>query len=124
MTRNGYPPHHAVWETEVSSLSPGDNDRDAEETPRPFVVPCRVLDLRAPWRWLGLGWSDLRRAPTISAIFGIIIVVASAAISWLAWSFGRFALLATLLSGFIYFAPLIGVGLYSVSRSLLEGDRP
>jgi uncharacterized membrane protein len=80
--------------------------------------------MTAPWRWLKLGWLDLRRAPGISALFGFVIVIASAAISWLAWSLGRFALLATLLSGFVFVAPLIGVGLYSVSRSLLTKRRP
>jgi uncharacterized membrane protein len=54
----------------------------------------------------------------------LVIVLISAAISWLAWSLGRFALLAFLLSGFVFIAPLIGVGLYSVSRGLLIGRRP
>ena len=98
--------------------------QSADTQPRPFVVPCRRLDRRAPWRWLKRGWNDLRRTPGLSATFGIVIVLISAAISWFAWSLGRFALLATLLSGFIYFAPLIGVGLYSVSRGLLKGQQP
>lgn len=93
-------------------------------TVRPFVVPSRVLDLRAPWRWLRLGWRDLRRTPALSAVFGSVIVLISAAISGFAWSLGRFALLAALLSGFVYVAPLIGVGLYSVSRGLLAGREP
>ena len=103
------------------------SDRQEEGSgaePRPFVVPCRQLNRHAPWRWLKLGWSDLRRTPGLSAIFGVVLVLISAAISWFAWTLGRFALLATLLSGFIYFAPLIGVGLYSVSRGLLKGQRP
>jgi uncharacterized membrane protein len=37
---------------------------------------------------------------------------------------GRFALLALLLSGFVYVAPLIGVGLYSVSCALKAGRKP
>lgn len=91
---------------------------------RPFVVPCRPLVLASPWRWLSLGWRDLRRAPGLSALFGLVIVLISALISWFAWSLGRFALLATLLSGFVFVAPLIGVGLYSVSRALLDGREP
>ncbi|HQW82263.1 MAG: DUF2189 domain-containing protein [Rhodanobacteraceae bacterium] len=91
---------------------------------RPFVIPCHDLTFAAPWRWLRLGWADVRRAPALSFLFGLIIVLISAAISWLAWSLGRFALLATLLSGFVYIAPLIGVGLYSVSRGLLAGQVP
>ena len=94
------------------------------QAPRPFVIPCRDLTFEAPWRWLRLGWRDLRRTPALSALFGVVIVLVSAAISWLAWSLGRFALLATLLSGFVYVAPLIGVGLYSVSRGLLAHRTP
>ena len=97
---------------------------DPDPLPRPFVVPCRSLDPSAPLRWLRLGWSDLCRAPALSALFGTIIVLVSALISGFAWFLGRFALLAALLSGFVYFAPLIGVGLYSVSRGLLRGHQP
>lgn len=100
------------------------NEPPEDQAQRPFVVPCRKLNLAAPWLWLKLGWQDLLRAPGLSALFGTVIVLVSVAISWLAWSLGRFALLATLLSGFVFVAPLIGVGLYSVSRSLLAGRHP
>jgi uncharacterized membrane protein len=97
---------------------------DTEAPTRPFVVPSRDLAANAPWRWLGLGWEDVRGAPLLTALFGGVIVLVSAAISWLAWSLGRFALLATLLSGFVYVAPLIAVGLYSVSRARQAGLQP
>lgn len=103
---------------------PEQRDSASEPAPHPFVTPCHPLKFDAPWRWLRLGWQDLRRAPALSALFGAVIVLVSAAISWFAWSLGRFALLAVLLSGFVFFAPLIGVGLYSVSRALLDGRRP
>lgn len=94
----------------------------AEE--RPFVVPCARLGFDAPLRWLRLGWQDLRRAPGLSAIFGFVIVLVSLAVSALAWQLGRFALLATLLSGFVFIAPLLAVGLYSVSSALESGRTP
>ena len=78
---------------------------------RPFVVPCTTLRLDAPQRWLRLGWQDLRHAPRLSATFGVTIMLLSVAISAFAWSLGRFALLATLLSGFVFIAPLLAVGL-------------
>jgi len=96
----------------------------AVDTPKPFVVPCRTLGYDAPIRWLRLGWNDLRRAPRLTAIFGVVIVLVSLAVSALAWKLGRFALLATLLSGFVFIAPLIAVGLYSVSRNLERGLTP
>ena len=99
--------------------------REAEQTPtRPFVVPCKQLRWDAPLTWLRLGWRDLRQAPGLTLVFGGVIALASIAISLMAWSLGRFALLATLLSGFVFIAPLIGVGLYCVSRELEAGRRP
>lgn len=92
--------------------------------PQPFVVPCAQLSLRAPWRWLALGWQDYRRAPMLSLFFGGVVMVVSIAVTALAWSLGRFALMAMLLSGFVFVAPLIGVGMYCVSRELAAGRRP
>jgi len=92
--------------------------------PRPFVVPCATLALDAPWRWLRRGWRDARRAPGLTLSFGLLIATFSIAVAALAWQLGRFALLAMLLSGFVFVAPLIGVGLYCVSRDLEAGRQP
>lgn len=94
------------------------------EDSRPFVVPCAALGFDAPLRWLRLGWRDLRAAPGLSLLFGAVIVLVSVAVAGLAWSLGRFALLATLLSGFVFVAPLLAVGLYCVSRGLERGRTP
>ncbi len=95
-----------------------------EEQGKPFVVPCTDLRLDAPLRWLRLGWQDYVLAPRISVIFGVIIFLASAMVSVLAWSLGSFALLAALLSGFVFFAPLLAVGLYFVARAHEDGRVP
>lgn len=109
----------------VSSPEPAeDASAAAPEDARPFVVPCAALDAGAPLRWLRAGWRDLRAAPGLSLLFGVVIVLVSAGISLLAWKLGRFALLATLLSGFVFVAPLICVGLYCVSRALARGETP
>ena len=101
-----------------------DKTPETAEDSRPFVVPCADLKTDAPWRWLRLGWQDLVRAPRLTLIFGGVIMLVSIGVSALAWSLGRFALLATLLSGFVFVAPLIGVGLYCVSRELMAGRVP
>jgi len=88
------------------------------------VVPCATLALDAPRRWLRLGWEDVRQAPGLTLLFGGIILLVSVLVSTLAWTLGRFALLATLLSGFVFVAPLIGVGLYGISRDLAAGRQP
>ena len=95
-----------------------------QDSQRPFVVPCSRPAWTAPLRWLRLGWGDIVRAPRLTAVFGSVIVIVSALISLLAWKLGRFALLATLLSGFVFVAPLIAVGLYCVSRALERGAQP
>lgn len=88
------------------------------------MVPCRSLPAGAALTWLRAGWRDFRRAPALSLIYGAAIALISAAVSLLAWSLGRFALLAVLLSGFVFVAPLLAVGLYSVSRDLEAGRVP
>lgn len=92
--------------------------------PAPIVVPCRDLPLNAPLRWLAAGWHDLVRAPGLTAAFGGIVIGVSLVVTALAWQLGRFALLAALLSGFVFVAPLIGVGLYAVSRAHERGEAP
>ena len=100
------------------------NEPPPPESVQPFVVPCATLSSDAPLRWLRAGWHDLRRAPRLTFIFGSIIVAASALIGVMAWTLGRFALLATLLSGFVFVAPLICVGLYCVSHALELNREP
>lgn len=91
---------------------------------QPLWAPCRRLQWSAPLSWLVAGWADYWRAPALSLLYGIAITLLSALVSWLAWSLGRFALLALLLSGFVFVAPLLAVGMYSVSRDLAAGLRP
>ena len=90
----------------------------------PMLAPCRPLSLGAPWRWLALAWRDFRAAPGLSLLWGCIITTICLLVSALAWWMGRFALLAVLVSGFVFVAPLLGVGLYAISRSLQKGEVP
>ena len=106
----------------VPTDATGSNGPPAGELP--FVVPCRDLDLGAPWRWLKAGWADIRREPRLTLVFGLATMLVSLLVSWLAWSLGRFALLAVLLSGFVFIAPLLGVAMYEVSRALADGEQP
>ena len=109
---------------EPNASPPAPSNTLPPDAPRPFVVPFRTLDGAAPLRWLRLGWQDLRRAPGPTAALGVCVVVLSAVVSALAWQLGRFALLAALLSGFVFIAPLLAVGLYGVSRALEAGRPP
>lgn len=97
------------------------------ETPSqnlPFVADCRILPWRAPLGWLAAGARDLRRAPRLTLIYGFAIFMVSWGVSLLAWELGRFALLAALLSGFIYIAPVLAIGLHAVASDLERGRVP
>ncbi len=90
----------------------------------PFVAPCAQLDARAPLRWLRSGWRDIRRAPRQSLTYGLFVVACSYLLSYLAFRFGSYVLLLSLLSGFIFVGPALAIGLYSVSRQLQLGREP
>lgn len=91
---------------------------------KPFAAPCRKLAAAEPLSWLAAGWRDFRAAPWVSLAYGAIVVLVSFAVSFLAWKLGSYVLLLTVLSGFIFIAPLMAVGLYSVSRHLDQQRRP
>ncbi len=95
-----------------------------EAQPKPFVAPCRRLDPAAPLEWLRDGWRDYRAAPGLSLVWGLFCCTLSLAVAWLAWAVGGWVLLISLLSGFVFVAPLLAFGMYSVSRQLCLGNRP
>jgi len=99
-------------------------DRDTNQqsgNPRPFAAPCRRLETGAPLRWLAAGWQDYRASPAVSLTYGLIVFVVSLAVSLLAWKLGSYVLVISMLSGFIFVAPLLATGMYSVSRQIDRG---
>jgi len=94
------------------------NQHPAEEQPLPFVAPCRTLHVRAPLRWISLGWKDMKKSPLQSLMYGIAVFLISLMISFAAWQAGNVYVLAALLSGFIFMGPLIAIGPYSISKQL------
>jgi Predicted integral membrane protein (DUF2189) len=88
----------------------------------PFIAECNDLRWNSAFTWLRLGWKDLKDSKCVALGYGIIIFVVSWAVSAFAWWLGKFALLATLLSGFIFIAPMLAVGLHSVSKDLQAGN--
>jgi uncharacterized membrane protein len=90
----------------------------------PFVAPCKTLDTTAAFRWLKLGWQDMKTAPRQSLTYGVIMFLISIAISLIALTFGNIYSLLSLLSGFIFIGPVIAIGLYSISCQLQLGMKP
>lgn len=92
--------------------------------PKTLLVPCRVLSAGVGFGWLRAGWHDFRNALGLSLAYGLFVFWVSVTVAFLAWKLGGYILLLTALSGFVFVAPMLAFGLYSVSRQLCEGSKP
>lgn len=101
-----------------------DPDQYGYIPPKTLIVPCRDLEVSAAFGWLRSGWSDFLKAPGVSLIYGFLVFLVTAMVAWLAWKLGGYVLLISALSGFVFVAPMLAFGLYSVSRQLCEGKQP
>jgi uncharacterized membrane protein len=90
----------------------------------PFAAPCRKVSVRAPFRWIKLGWRDLRAAPLPSLTYGVAITALSIGVSYLAWQFGSRWLVIVMLPLFVFAAPVLALGLYAISAELERGETP
>ncbi len=108
----------------MSEPEPPDRKPGLAADHQTLIAPCRELAPGAPLRWLQAGWRDYRAVPGISLGYGLFVFVVSALLSWLAWQIGGWVLLLTLLTGFVFVAPLLAFALYSVPRQLAAGARP
>jgi uncharacterized membrane protein len=91
---------------------------------RPFVAPCRRLAPGAPLGWVKLGWQDFRSAPAQSLSYGLVIAALSWAVTAIGLKMGSYWAVLVLLSGFVFVAPVLALGLYSISRQLGAGLKP
>lgn len=79
----------------------------------------QAATLRSPWRWLSLGWADLRNNPVPGLAHGFLVAAFGGLLFWVAGD--RFWLLAGAFSGFLIVAPILATGLYATSRSCRDG---
>lgn len=91
---------------------------------KPLVAPCRSLSPWAAFRWLRLGWADFKQVPHISLIYGLVMMVISVTITWLAYLAHSVVLAIALTAGFFFLGPIIAIGLYSLSRQLSNQVEP
>ena len=94
------------------------------DQPKPFVAPCSDLAPAVVFKWLREGWKDYRDAPGLSIGWGVFCMLLSWAVAGTAWMAGGWVLLISLLSGFVFVAPLLAFGMYSISRKLCMGLTP
>ncbi len=102
----------------------GGSGSGEDNEPLPFVAPCNELALNAPLKWLRGGWEDYKKAPGLSLAWGLFFWLLSSVIAFASWKLGGWVLLLSMLSGFIFVAPLSAFALYSVSRQLCLGNKP
>ena len=84
----------------------------------PFMAPCREVAPGAPLRWVAKGWDDFKRAPALSLGYGVAIMILSMIVTGIGLKYGSYWAALILLSGFVFVAPLLALGLYSVSRQI------
>lgn len=97
-------------------------EREQEE-PMPFVAPCRELRTWAALGWLRAGIADFLAAPLPSLCYGAFMAGTMGLVSWLAWTYGSYWFMLSMLGGFVFLAPLCCIGLYAISAQL-ERDQP
>lgn len=90
----------------------------------PFLAPCHSLGVGAPLGWIRKGWADFRCAPRVSLVYGAVIVLLSWLVTGIGLKYGSYWAALVLLSGFVFVAPVLAIGLYSISRQLAHGETP
>jgi uncharacterized membrane protein len=89
-------------------------------TPNRWARPLTPAD---PFKWLALGWRDLKRAPSMSIAYGAIIFLISVGFVGGLIAVGRDYILFPAFAGFMVVGPILAVGLYEKSR-LIEAGQP
>lgn len=108
----------------MSANTSSDEPQAAVKSALPFVAPCRVLRAGAPLHWVRKGWADFLRTPRVSLTYGAVIVLLSWLVTGIGLKYGSYWAALILLSGFVFVAPVLAIGLYSISRQLARGTTP
>jgi len=82
----------------------------------------KTVNAASPFQWLRDGWRDLRAAPTLSALFGLIFTVACVLAYSAASALPLFS--AAFLTLLLTVSPFIAAAAYFVARQHEHGNRP
>ncbi|MEN8213405.1 MAG: DUF2189 domain-containing protein [Pseudomonadota bacterium] len=80
------------------------------------------VTLDHPWQWVAAGWSDFKKIPGLSMLYGLIFFLASLLLTLLVFFSDSFFLVPPLAAGFFLVAPILSVFLYDASRKLEKGE--
>ncbi|MBV2093056.1 MAG: DUF2189 domain-containing protein, partial [Candidatus Thiodiazotropha sp. (ex Ctena orbiculata)] len=88
------------------------------------IAEVKEINSEQPWKWLSAGWQDIKTAPLKSLSYGLTLTVVSYLLMMLIITNESYFLLPQLLAGFFLVAPLLGIGLYAISRQIESGQTP
>lgn len=99
-------------------------------TPAPYFLPppegpqksITRLGADAPWRWLALGWRDLRAHPGIALFYGVCFWLMAVVLALVFGSKPEYVM--SIASGCLLIGPFMAMGLYEVSRRREAGLAP
>lgn len=87
------------------------------------ITPAiNLVPIDAPWKWLAAGWTDLMAAPHVGFVYGGAVVLAGWVLVVLLLQAGIAWAILPATAGFFVVAPLVGAGLYEVSRRRERGE--
>ena len=91
---------------------------------RGLLPPIRRIGLGAPFRWLTGAWGDMRKAWIPCLVYGGVLASISF-LTGLALVLTDASFLALVLTcGFVFIAPMLGMGLYEAGRLIEAGETP
>ena len=95
---------------------------ETQQAPARPRFRVRKVATDRPWMWLAAGWQDMRAYPYISGAYGAALAIFGWFVLLLMFEFGlTWAILPTV-AGFLIVSPLLGAGLYEVSRKRALGE--
>lgn len=112
------------------SAQPSERDHDLPTMAQPYVPPeqegpqaqLRLLALKDPWRWLALGFQDLRASPGIALFYGVAFWIMAQVLAMVFRHSPEYTL--SMVSGCLLVGPFLAMGLYEVSRRREQGQTP
>lgn len=100
------------------------SEKNNQEYIKPMVAPCRIVGMDAPVRWLKKGYADFKKVKRLSLTYGIVMMIISIIITFIAYKASSIVLSIAMIAGFFFMGPAIAIGLYSMSRQIENGVTP
>lgn len=98
--------------------------KTAEPAVKPIAEYIRDVNIEQPFVWLGKGWADFVRAPTLSLAHGLIFTTIGLVLAVGLHYAEMDYLIYPMTAGFILAGPILAIGIYDISRRFSRGSVP